>query len=111
MPGLPRGATVCRDTALRTDEDLVWDQLLSWQQVSGGCQHLMPWKQHLEMLSLPIWEGWRAAGVNLLSEIDLVVVVVLGAFLSSFSKLLVAFLQGNLFVSFLSRLVAFGMRS
>lgn len=61
-------------------------------------------------LGLRIWEGWRAAGVNLLSKIDLFVVVVIGAFLSSFSKLLVPFLQGNLLVSFLSHLVAFGSR-
>ncbi|XP_054142364.1 serine/threonine-protein kinase pim-3-like [Melozone crissalis] len=31
------GATVCRDSPFQKDEDLVHDQLLSWQQLSRGC--------------------------------------------------------------------------
>ncbi|RLV63868.1 hypothetical protein DV515_00017832 [Chloebia gouldiae] len=30
------GATVCGDIPFKKDKDLVWDQLLSWQQVSRG---------------------------------------------------------------------------
>lgn len=61
-------------------------------------------------LSLPVWEDWRAAGVHLLSKPNLfvVVIIIIGAFLSSFPELLVPFLQGNPFVSFLNHFMAFG---
>lgn len=41
-------------------------------------------------LGLPVWEGWRAAGVHLLSKINcgFFVIVIIRALLSSFSKLL-----------------------
>ncbi|XP_053789675.1 serine/threonine-protein kinase pim-1-like [Vidua chalybeata] len=39
------GATACGDIPFKKDEALVWDRLLSWQQVCRGCQHLMPWKR------------------------------------------------------------------
>lgn len=58
---------------------------------------------------LPVWEGWRVAGVHLLSKLNpfVVVIIITRAFLSSFSELLVPFLQGNPFVSFLSHWMAF----
>ncbi|KAF4792190.1 hypothetical protein TURU_123389 [Turdus rufiventris] len=43
---LPGVATVYGDIPFKKDEDLMWDRLLSWQQVSRGYQYLMPWKQH-----------------------------------------------------------------
>ncbi|XP_077047428.1 serine/threonine-protein kinase pim-3-like [Agelaius phoeniceus] len=36
------GATVCRDSPFQKDEDLVWDRLLSWQQLCRGRQGWTP---------------------------------------------------------------------
>ncbi|XP_036261959.1 uncharacterized protein LOC118701445 [Molothrus ater] len=43
------GATVCRDSPFQKEEDLVWDRLLSWQQLSraalkGRAWDLVPWR-------------------------------------------------------------------